>query len=533
MRAAIYSRKSRFTGKGESVENQVQLCKDYLKQLDVKEFTIYEDEGFSGSNTDRPQFQQMIKDAKSKKLDIIICYRLDRISRNIADFSSLIEELHKYNISFISIREQFDTSTPMGRAMMYIASVFAQLERETIAERIKDNMLELAKSGRWLGGQTPLGFESKPIVYMSNDYKQKKMYQLSPVTEELEVIVHIFEKYLETRSLSRTLKFLLAHNIKGKKGGDFGITSLRDILRNPVYVISDDLVFSYLESKGMNTCGNPDGNGILIYNKKNSKYKSKDVSEWYAAISNHRGVIDSTKWLEVQSIMDTNKKQLNPRTGTSKNAFLSGLLKCSHCGSQMRVSYGRLNKKTGKRVYYYTCVMKCNSGKTRCDNPNVKGEEIEKCVVEQIKEINKTKLLNELEIYKSELASSVTPNHFTDLENEIQLKKRQMDSLLVKLSETESPIASEYIISKVESLGKEIEELKLKLEELDSTKETSLQHELNADIVLEALKKFNTTIDLVSDIDEKKLMLETIVDSVNWNGETGEVIVRLWGAKKK
>ncbi|MDO7204481.1 recombinase family protein [Paraclostridium bifermentans] len=97
-----------------------------------------------------------------------MCYRLDRVLRNIADFSSLIEDLQKYNISFVSIREQFDTSTPMGRAMMFIASVFAQLERETIAERVRDNMLELAKSGRWLGGTAPLGFNQKIYPYIDD-----------------------------------------------------------------------------------------------------------------------------------------------------------------------------------------------------------------------------------------------------------------------------------------------------------------------------------------------------------------------------
>jgi len=106
MKAAIYSRKSKFTGKGESVENQIQLCKEHgMKYLGLSEddFTIYEDEGFSGGNTNRPQFQRLIKDAKARKFDILICYRLDRISRNVSDFS--------------------------------------QLERETIAERIKDNAI--------------------------------------------------------------------------------------------------------------------------------------------------------------------------------------------------------------------------------------------------------------------------------------------------------------------------------------------------------------------------------------------------------
>ena len=145
MKIAIYSRKSKFTGKGDSIKNQIQLCKEYIyKNFNStdEDIIIYEDEGFSGGTTDRPQFKLMMKDAKAKKFDVLVCYRLDRISRNIADFSNLIEDLQENDIAFVSIREQFDTSTPMGRAMMYIASVFAQLERETIAERIRDNMLQ-------------------------------------------------------------------------------------------------------------------------------------------------------------------------------------------------------------------------------------------------------------------------------------------------------------------------------------------------------------------------------------------------------
>lgn len=103
----------------------------------------------------------MLRDIKLNKPEYVVCYRLDRISRNVSDFSSLIEDLNSYNISFVCIKEEFDTSKPMGKAMMYIASVFAQLERETIAERVRDNMLMLARTGRWLGGTTPTGFTSE------------------------------------------------------------------------------------------------------------------------------------------------------------------------------------------------------------------------------------------------------------------------------------------------------------------------------------------------------------------------------------
>ena len=148
----IYSRKSKFTGKGESIENQIELCRQYIASHISPEAAekalVYEDEGFSGGTLERPQFKRMMADSHKQQFAAIVVYRLDRISRNIGDFAKLIEELSDRHIDFISIREQFDTSSPMGRAMMYIASVFSQLERETIAERIRDNMRELSKTGR-------------------------------------------------------------------------------------------------------------------------------------------------------------------------------------------------------------------------------------------------------------------------------------------------------------------------------------------------------------------------------------------------
>lgn len=125
----IYSRKSKFTGKGESIENQIELCRQYIAmhfgEDEAEHALVYEDEGFSGGNLERPQFKQMMKDSQKIEFAAIVVYRLDRISRNIGDFAKLIEDLGDRHIDFISIREQFDTSSPMGRAMMYIASVFS------------------------------------------------------------------------------------------------------------------------------------------------------------------------------------------------------------------------------------------------------------------------------------------------------------------------------------------------------------------------------------------------------------------------
>ncbi len=138
MQIAIYSRKSKLSELGDSVENQINLCRQYIK-LNYKSdenILIYEDDGFSGKDTERPMFKKLMNDIKQKKIKILVCYKIDRISRNVADFSNTIKFLEQYNVDFVSITEKFDTSTPMGRAMIHISSVFAQLERETIAQRI-------------------------------------------------------------------------------------------------------------------------------------------------------------------------------------------------------------------------------------------------------------------------------------------------------------------------------------------------------------------------------------------------------------
>lgn len=234
----IYSRKSKFTGKGESIENQIELCRQYIAmhfgEDAAENALVYEDEGFSGGNLERPQFKKMMKDSQKIEFAAIVVYRLDRISRNIGDFAKLIEDLGDRHIDFISIREQFDTSSPMGRAMMYIASVFSQLERETIAERIRDNMHELSKTGRWLGGTTPTGYASESLSSVTVDGKVKKACKLKPIPEEIQLVKTIFSVFMETGSLSKTDQYLLEHRCVTKRGKQFTRFAIRGILTNPV-----------------------------------------------------------------------------------------------------------------------------------------------------------------------------------------------------------------------------------------------------------------------------------------------------------
>lgn len=542
MIAAIYSRKSKFTGKGESIENQVQMCKDYaqnqLKDKNITEFLIYEDEGFSGGNTNRPEFQRLMEDARTKKFDVLICYRLDRISRNVADFSTTLESLQKHNIDFISIREQFDTSSPMGRAMIYIASVFAQLERETIAERVRDNMLELAKTGRWLGGVTPTGYEAKPITYLDENMTERKMVKLKQVPTELETVKLIYNKYLEYKSLSKVETYLLQQNIKTKRGSDFSKSNLRIILTNPVYVKATQDVLDYLESSGMTTCGTPDGvSGLLTYNKQRTTTTNngkvtrvyRDVTDWIATVSSQKGIIEAEDWIKVQKTLAENKDKF-PNQGKTHNALLTGILKCSKCGSGMQIAHGHISTKTGNKIYYYACSMKKFSKGARCDNKNAKVEELDTVVKKSLKELykNKKALLKKIsEKNKKAREFNISLNREETIRKSIADKQKQIDNLMNKIS-LDDDIA-DLFIKKIKSIKNEINELCIELKNIDNIKNKFDENEVNLSFIEMLLDRCSLIDSLTPD--EIKQLVDGLIESITWNGDTHEFVVDFIGSK--
>lgn len=516
-RAAIYSRKSKYTEKGESINNQIKVCKDYLiKSGEGYEFLIYEDDGFSGKSTERPQFKKMMLDAKARKFDTLICYRLDRVSRNTADFTILLLELDKYGIGFISVNELFDTKTPMGRAMMYIASVFAQLERETIAERIRDNMLELSKTGRWLGGMTPTGFQSSALIYINSDMKEKKMYKLEPIQSELETVNLIYSKFLDTHSINSVAKFLTDNNIKTKLNTAWSYSKVKTILENPVYVRANQATVDFIKSsKGGLVTGTPDGiHGILTYNKK--KYKSgpfRNMQEWIYAIGNHEGTISSEDWLKVQKLLLSNKMKA-PRLGKTSTALLTGILKCGICGGNMKITYGSLNMKTGERHYYYTCSCH-RKNNFLCSNKNIRGDLLEKAVIEGLSFISIDKgTLGEL------LSNSEKSNSY-NLVQAIQKNDNAVSNLIQSLSLTSDKIAAQLILDKIQKITAKNRKLE---EELESIKrdESICQFSIGSYNLPEVIAASNP--------EEKKLILKAIIDKAFWYGDKNELYLKLKGS---
>ena len=390
---AIYSRKSRFTGKGESIGNQIELCRQYIRlhygETAAETAILYEDEGYSGGNTDRPQFRRMMRDAANGRLDAVVVYRLDRVSRNIGDFASLIEKLNERNVAFLSIREQFDTSSPMGRAMMYITSVFSQLERETIAERIRDNLRELAKTGRWLGGITPLGYRSVPAEHTDDRGKTYRRYLLQTDPQEMDTVRRIFTWTAETGSIPETVRLLEEHGYRTRRGESFSALAIRSILTNPVYMTADADAWRYLCENDCTVAMEEERfngeHGVMIYNrteqKKGKAHRLRPMEEWIGAVGEHKGIIPGAEWIRMQRIIGTRARIV--RRTTEKGALLHGKVFCGCCGSPMRVKL-RGDKREERRRYFYLCTGKEKSRGELCRVPNLDGNDLDYRVLSDV-----------------------------------------------------------------------------------------------------------------------------------------------------
>ena len=538
---AIYSRKSKFTGKGESVGNQVELCKDYVRNMFGEAYVdrcmIFEDEGFSGGNLKRPAFQRMMADVRKRKFKAIVVYRLDRISRNISDFTGLIDELSKLDVSFVSIREQFDTSTPMGRAMMFIISVFSQLERETIAERIRDNMHELAKTGRWLGGNAPTGFKSEAVSKVTVDGKTRKSFKLVPIPEEAEIPKMIFDLYTETDSLTAVEAEMLRRRIKTKQGKDFTRFAIKAILQNPVYMVADEDAYHYFKEREADVCFPKeafDGTcGIMAYNRTDQE-KGKatvllPVSAWIIAIGQHPGLIPSKQWIKVQESLDRNKSKAY-RKPRNNEALLTGLLFCS-CGDRMYPKMSQRKTADGEPIYTYVCKMKERSKREHCNRRNANGNILDAAIIEQIKSLTEhdSSFLTQLEKsrqfytgnreqYESQLA---------DLREEHGENEKTINGLIDSLGMVGDSIAKPRVLKRIEELTQINREIENRILELEGLTEANALSDMEFDLLRQMLSMFRANIDEMS-IEEKRAAIRTVVRKVIWDGVNAHVV--LFGA---
>lgn len=537
---AIYSRKSKFTGKGESIENQIELCKQYVEsayRMEAPlELIIYEDEGYSGKNTARPQFKRMLEDAGRKRFSVIVCYRLDRISRNVGDFAKMIDELNRMGIAFVSIREAFDTSTPMGRAMMYIACVFAQLERETIAERIRDNMYELSKTGRWLGGTTPTGYLSEEVEEVSAEGKVKKAYRLKLLPEEAQLVRTIFRKYIETGSLTKTDAFLIQNHYNTKNKVSFSRYTIKNILTNPVYMIADEEAYQYFRGKNLYLYAEHsefDGShGVMAYNRTRQTHGKthieRDMEEWVVTVGKHEGIISGKDFVKVQELLERNKSK-SYKKPRSHEALLSGLICCGDCESHMRPKLTRRRTTEGARVYDYLCTLKEKSKGQCCQMKNPRGNELDLKVCQAL-----MTLPEDTEAYRKEIHALYKglKDRVGSAEGEeerylrlLAENEKEIQALVKALAESGDSPARSYIIRQVEELHSKRKRLREQLMEAERKTGEVIRSDERLELIKRALTDFGFALQHAP-TEYQRRAVYSLVKKLVWDGHKLHLYLR-------
>ena len=373
---AIYTRQSVDRADSISVESQAEYCK---KELTGNRYRIYTDKGYSGKNTDRPAFQQMMQDVAAGRIERVIVYRLDRISRSVLDFANVIDVFQTHAVSFSSTMEKFDTASPIGKAMLMIVMIFAQLERETIQQRVIDAYASRSRRGFYMGGRVPYGFALRQITI---DGVRTHCY--APLGRESAVIRQIFSLYAQPQaSLGDVAAYLSAHNIKNRSGAPFSRSRIRDLIVNPIYVRADPRIYHFFQAQGTEIVNSPADfigvNGAYLYSGDADKRRTASLSGHTLVLAPHEGIVDAGTWILCRTKCLHHQSAAKPMK--AQRTWLAGKLKCGCCGYALTVKVGR--RKRQADVRYYLCSHKYAS-KGGCTFGSLRADTVDALVFEEI-----------------------------------------------------------------------------------------------------------------------------------------------------
>ncbi|HEM3656805.1 TPA: recombinase family protein [Streptococcus suis] len=467
-KVAIYVRVSTTNQaeEGYSIDEQKDKLSSYCKIKDWSIYDIYTDGGFSGSNTERPALEQLIKDAKKQKFDTVLVYKLDRLSRSQKDTLYLIEDIFLENkIDFVSLLENFDTSTPFGKAMVGILSVFAQLEREQIKER-----MQLGKLGRAKAGYSMM-WMSPPFGYRIS--KGDKVVSINPI--QAVIVSRIYSEYISGKPISKILSDL---NAEGHVGRDkpWSLTTIKDILKNPTY------------------CGKIRFRGELYDGMHDSIIPEEDFE--LAQIELQRR--------QVETYSRTN----NPRPFQSKY-MLSGLLKCAYCQSTLRIYVAHKRKDGTYPPLKYQCANRFNKDLSkRCDSKQYDKNELEMAVISKLCDLKFESGVDNLKIepvdkneLKRELQSVLSKiDRLTELYIDGFVEREEFANRKHSLEKQKGLIEDELTIDHEELAKKRKQAI---LDELDNINLLNISYEDQTNIVRKVVKAINVkpgTVDIQLDL---------------------------------
>ncbi len=550
-KVAIYARKSVISHKGESIKIQVEKSKNYAKsQLQLPDdyiFEEYEDLGKSGYYADRPDFQRMIHDIEKGKIKAIVCYKLDRIGRRTSDLLNMLNFLEKYNVVLLVCSNNINTQSSTSKMLLHFLAMIAEYEREILTERINDNLIGLAQDGRFLGGITPTGFTTEKTSVGSGD-KKSAMTFLVPIPEERELVKKLYRTLLQTRSVNRTATRLNEEGYTTKNGKPFTQLAVKDIARNPVYCIADEESYQYFQDLGGNMFGDEKyyngKNGISVYNRTDQmkmedddstflnpsftqRTEKKPMTEWVVAVGRHEGFIESSKWIEVQRLLDDIAEDQRNRPHRKSNALLSGILYCPYCGRPLNVLPQSNRWTHGKPRFTYSCS---NTRKGDCSFKAVRGVELDEFIIDKLFDLSK----EENEYYQSVLQKRIgeligrdeTVLEVSRVKKDIEQLEKHISAQVRNLRDA-SETSRKHIQADIDDMSQELEQKQTLLLELEGSvtenKAQAQQYEEAKRILLsfEELSKNCTHEDLVS-------LIHAVIERVYIVPEDGEQVCHVF-----
>jgi len=356
IRCAIYTRKSTDEGLEQefnSLDAQREAGENYIASQRSEGWVClpdrYDDGGYTGGNMDRPALKRLLADIEAGRVDCVVVYKVDRLSRSLLDFARIMETFEKHRVSFVSVTQQFNTTTSMGRLMLNVLLSFAQFEREIISERTRDKIAAARRKGKWSGGMPILGYDVAPGGG-----------KLLVNEDEAARVRAIFELYLEHQSLIETVKALDAR----------GWTTKR-----------------WTTKKGHERGGRPFNKNSLFHLLTNVLYLGKITYKDEVFEGEHAAIVDEEVFRRVQRLLKRNGRTGGKHVRNKYGALLKGLLYCRPCGCAMMHTYTA--KKNGRRYRYYVCLNAQRRGWHTCPSKSIPAPEIEKFVLDQVRCIGK------------------------------------------------------------------------------------------------------------------------------------------------
>lgn len=312
----------------DSLPMQKQDLMSYAHlMLGTDDCVVFEDAGYSGKNTDRPEFQEMMKQIRAGAFTHLLVWKIDRISRNLLDFATMYKELKDLGVVFVSKNEQFDTSTAMGEAMLKIILVFAELERNMTSERVTATMISRASNGQWNGGRVPYGYDYNP-----------DNQEFSINESEAAVVRIIHDRYEQDKSLVSLARYLNGIGYRSRAGNDWSPVSLLIILRNVFY------------------CGDYRYNVL----KEGDRQRPKPKSEWVTVENHHAPIVSREQKERITAILDSNRRIRERGQIANRNKHVhifAGLIRCGNCGKMYNSSV-TAEKASGWKYTTYYCPTK-------------------------------------------------------------------------------------------------------------------------------------------------------------------------------